>query len=258
MWFRIKEYLKYLRYSKSIYKIHSPFLYDLVAHVLESKSPIDSLEKIEKLRKELSTSSEKIVFEGFGATITSKTHPLRDVVKNISTPHRYGTWYYKVIEKFNYQQIVELGTCIGIGTMYLASNPQTNVVTFEANKACMDKAKELFTLHSLTNIEIIEGDIQDTLANYVNSAESIDMALIDANHTYEATLQYFNLLLPKLHSKSLVVIDDIYWSEDMMRAWETLKNHPSVCLSLDFYRAGFLFFEHNRLEKEHFKVWVND
>ncbi|MEI6312827.1 MAG: class I SAM-dependent methyltransferase [Bacteroidota bacterium] len=247
-----------MRYSKSIYKIHSPFLYDLVAHVLESKSHIDSVEKIEKLRNDLSSSTEKIVFEGFGATVAAKTHPLNYVVKHISTPHRYGTWYYKVIEKFNYKQIVELGTCIGIGTMYLASNPQTNVVTFEANKACVDKAKELFELHSLANIEIIEGDIQDTLASYVIKAESIDMVLIDANHTYEATLHYFNQLMPKIHSKSLVVIDDIYWSEEMTRAWESLKNHPAVCLSLDFYRAGFLFFEHNRLEKEHFKVWVND
>jgi len=258
MWFRLKEFWKYLRFSKSIYKIHSPFLYDLVAHVLESKPRIDALEKINQLRKTLSSSNETILFKGFGADTTAKTHPIDDVVKHISTPHRIGVWYYKVIEKFGYKNIIELGTCIGIGTMYLASNSDTKVVSFEANKPCIDKANELFKQYAFDNIEVIEGDIQETLANYVKNNESIDMALIDANHTYEATIQYFNLLLPKLHSKSLVVIDDIYWSEEMMHAWEKIRNHSAVYLSLDFYRVGFLFFEQNRLEKEHFKVWVND
>jgi predicted O-methyltransferase YrrM len=258
MWYRIKQFLKYVYYSKSIYRIHSPFVYDLVAHVLESKEISKGLLDIFKYRTELSTSNREILFDGFGADKEQKKHTLSHIEKHISLPHKKGLWYAKIIEKYKYQNIVELGTCIGLGSLYLSNVLENKLYTFEANQACIVESNTLFKRFNKSNIEIISGNIDNTSIEFVSKQAKIDMLVMDANHTYEATINYFNTFLPALHENSLVVIDDIYWSEDMTKAWNELRNHPKVSLSLDFYRCGFLFFQHNRLEKEHFKVWVND
>lgn len=258
MWQKLKTYLSFVYTSKSKYKIHSPYLYDLVAHVLELKEQDSNLLQINEYRNQLSQQQEKLVFEGFGADSSRKEHSIKYIEKHISTPHKIGNWYYRIIQRYAYKNIVELGTCIGIGTLYLASNKNTQITSFEGNKASVHQAKQIFQKFNLENIHLIEGPIENTLAKFIEDTAVIDLVIMDANHTYEATISYFETILPKLHENSMVIVDDIYWSNEMMKAWNTIRNHSKVTLSLDFYRCGFLLFAPNRVEKEHFKVWVND
>ena len=240
--------------------MHSPFVYDLMAHVLEKKNNEPELALIKSLRKQLRQEKNiQIVFQPIGAVTKRSKKSISVIEKKLSIPHQYGARLFHCIKRYHYNTIVEIGTCIGIGATYLAmANKNATVYTLEGNPDCIEKAAELFKQYKIENIEIIPGLFEESLPILTERIKKIDMVVIDGNHQYESTLRYFKQLLPHLHEDSLVVVDDIYWSRDMNRAWNEICRHEMVTLSLDFYRNGFLFFKKNRLEKEHFMIQLFD
>ena len=40
----------------------------------------------------------------------------------------------------------------------------------------------------------------------------------------------------------ILIIADIHWSKEMQQAWDTIKNHYQVTLSIDIYQMGIVFF----------------
>ncbi|MEO7991775.1 MAG: SAM-dependent methyltransferase, partial [Chryseolinea sp.] len=68
-------------------------------------------------------------------------------------------------------------------------------------------------------------------------------AFMDANHRYEPTLRYFNILIQKMNDRGILIVDDIHYSTEMDRAWNELKQHVRVHASADLYRCGILFFD---------------
>jgi hypothetical protein len=64
---------------------------------------------------------------------------------------------------------------------------------------------------------------------------------VDANHTYEATMEYVHFLLDRMSPKGIVVVDDIHYSREMCRAWEELKKDKRVTSSMDLFHVGLLF-----------------
>ena len=77
----------------------------------------------------------------------------------------------------------------------------------------------------------------------------------DGNHQYEATLRYFEQLLPTITNETVWIFDDIHWSKPMEQAWEIIKNHPKVTVTVDTYSWGIVFFRTEQA-KEHFVVRV--
>jgi predicted O-methyltransferase YrrM len=258
--FSLFAFLKFIVKSKTKYYMHSPFVYDLMAHVLEKKNTESELVFIQSIRQQLRREKDiKLTFQPIGAIANSSIKSMATIEKNLSIPHRIGARLFHCIQRYNYQTIVEIGTCIGIGALYLAKAEQeATVYTLEGNPDCYQKAAQLFAQNDIKNIEIIPGLFEESLPLLLQKINKIDLVVIDGNHQYESTVRYFNQLLPYLHEDSLVVIDDIYWSKEMNRAWKEICQHNRVTLSLDFYRNGFLFFKKNRLEKEHFLIHLFD
>ncbi len=62
--------------------------------------------------------------------------------------------------------------------------------------------------------------------------------------------------LPTVSNDSVSIFDDIHWSHDMEEAWESIKNHPKVSVTIDTFQWGIVFLESNK-EKEHFIINPN-
>ena len=156
-------------------------------------------------------------------------------------------------------RIVELGTSLGITTAYLASADSRNqVLTFEGSEAVLNVAKGVWKALKLENIEWITGNIDDTLYNIGHAEDApkrLDLAYIDANHTYKATKRYADYLIPQMTEKGVVIIDDIHYSKEMEQAWTELKADPRVTSSMDIYHAGLLFVDPHYL-KRHYRCRV--
>jgi predicted O-methyltransferase YrrM len=134
--------------------------------------------------------------------------------------------------------------------LYLAKNPDVFVTTFEGSRTIAETARITFEFAKAENIKLIEGNIDSTLPDFLQSSGKIDFVFMDANHRYEPTLKYFNLLLHKTHPLSIIVVDDIHYSREMEKAWNYLRHHSLVYGSVDIYRCGLLFLDPS-LNKQH-------
>jgi len=147
-------------------------------------------------------------------------------------------------------EILELGTSLGITTAYLAAaNSRNRVMTMEGSGAVLKVAQGVWKALKLENIEWVEGNVDDTLL--IHARERLDMAYVDANHTYEATLRYVNALLPRMNEKGVIVLDDIHYSEQMEQAWKELKDDKRVTTSMDLYHVGLLFVDPHYLKRHY-------
>lgn len=150
--------------------------------------------------------------------------------------------------------IVELGTSLGVTTAYMAAPSRCNTVqTYEGAEEVLDIAEQVWRTIGLTNIEPVLGNIDDTLPQHC--PESVDMAYIDANHTFEATMRYFRQLLPTMDEQGIMVVDDIYHSPDMERAWRAIQSNPAVTSTVDCYHVGLVFFNQHYIRK-HYKIRI--
>ena len=77
------------------------------------------------------------------------------------------------------------------------------------------------------------------------------MAYVDANHTFEATMRYVAFLLPRMHEKGVIIVDDIHYSEEMERAWKSLKMNELVTTSMDLYHVGLLVVDPHYLKRHY-------
>jgi predicted O-methyltransferase YrrM len=80
----------------------------------------------------------------------------------------------------------------------------------------------------------------------VSKLSSLDFIFVDANHRKAPTLSYFEICLPKVHENSIMIFDDIYWSKEMTEAWEQIKQHPSVGISIDLFQFGIVLLEKHK------------
>jgi predicted O-methyltransferase YrrM len=149
-----------------------------------------------------------------------------------------------------------MGTSLGITTCYLAHGvPNASVVTMEGAPTVAQEALTTFKNLGFQNIQLIEGNFDQSLPNYLQNISTIGVAYVDGNHRYNPTMHYFNLLLAKSDEHSIFIFDDIHWSTEMQEAWKIIKNHPLVTVTIDTYQWGIVFFRSEQsLAKEHFVI----
>lgn len=242
--YQLLAYIKYWLLSVNEHSLHSPFLYKFYTEVVKGK-PHTQDPAIEKLREQLLRNETIIEIEEMGAgsrVNSSNTRKISEIAKHSATPTRFSLLLSRIIQQFDFKGIVELGTSLGLNTAYLAkSHEQIQVTTFEGSGTIAELALQHFEQLGLSNIEVVMGNIDQTLELWLATSTKIDLAYLDANHRYEPTIRYFELLLPKMNQQGIIILDDIHWSKEMNQAWNELKNHPQVSLSIDLFEGGILF-----------------
>ncbi|MBA4146037.1 MAG: SAM-dependent methyltransferase [Cytophaga sp.] len=238
------------------HSIHSPFFYDFYINVFKKKSAHPMFTEIERTRRRLLNNSLEIEVKDLGSGSVHFNHSKRVLSKIAATslaPADLCELYYRILQFQEAKTAVELGTSLGITSLYLAAKPDVHVTTFEGSPAIADIALTNFESFNSRNIHLVEGNIDATLPDYLQNPAKVNFALVDANHRYEPTLRYFHLLSKRMSKKGIMIIDDIYHSQEMTRAWNELKSHELVYGSVDLFRCGILFFDVD-LNKQHF-VW---
>ncbi len=181
-------------------------------------------------------------------TVNTPKRRVADITKYSTSNRKYAQLYQYFATLTPAHTVLELGTCMGICSRYLARVTQGQVFTFEGAPEIARVAKPG---QEYDNIQVVVGELSDRLPPLLSTLGKIDFALIDATHTHEGTLRYFDLLLPKIHSKTIIAIGDIHWSKEMEQAWKAIKNKPEVQLSLDFYECGIVFFDYPGAKAEY-------
>ena len=251
------SYINHQFNAKTRHGVHSPFVYNLVDKVIYDFKDKSEYFEIENLRKNLLKDDRTITITDLGAgslVNNNKQKKVKDLAKNALKSKKLAQLLYRLAKEFNPKTAVELGSCLGVTSAYFGKAiPDGKVVTMEGCPQTAALAKENMSLLAINNTEVVVGNFDINFPEFVQSQEKIDFVFIDGNHRKQATLDYFDLCLPKIHENSILIFDDIYWSEGMKQAWEEIKNHPKVTLSIDLFWIGLVFFKTDRV-KEHFKI----
>ncbi|RRB06790.1 O-methyltransferase [Larkinella rosea] len=243
----IRAYIKYLLKARDAHSLHSPFVFDLYSTIIRPDNPEEqAFVPIHALQQELLKDDHRIQITDFGAGSrinSARERAIRDIAKNSQKPERFGRLMYRLIRRFGSQVIVDLGTSLGITTLHeAAAAPSAQILTFEGCPQTAAVAARNFQKLNRTNVEIITGNIDQTLPERLKTVPKVDFAFFDANHRYEPTVRYFETCLSKAHNDTCFIFDDIHWSEEMEQAWATIKAHPSVTVSIDLFYIGLVFF----------------
>lgn len=254
--FRASAYLNYITHRKSIQYIHSPFLFGLMQYVFD-----DSLKKrkmifaeFEAKRKSLVHDKTMIRFQDFGAGADesgmTKEISIGAIAKRSLKQAKYARFLNRLVDHLNARNVVELGTSLGITTLYLADATK-KVQTIEADITINNIARKNWD-HGC-GIHSYVFDLNEKWEMLATKIAKIDFLFIDANHRKEAMIRYYLQSRSSLHEGSVVVLDDIHWNEGTLEAWNILKSREEVTLSFDIFQMGFLFFD-KRLSKEHYTL----
>jgi predicted O-methyltransferase YrrM len=254
--FLIFSYLNYLIFSKSRHGTHSPFVYSFIDKILYDKEQYIAYHHIELIRESLMKSNTVISIEDYGASGKStKKDKIKSLASASSKSPKYGRLLYRICKTTQPRIGLELGTNFGISTMYNAAAMNNGVLhSIEGSIKLCEIAQYHYEKTGLTDKVVQhQGNFDEVLPYLLKELPYIDYAFIDGNHKKDATIQYFEQLLTKCHDSSILVFDDIRWSRGMEEAWEIIKNHPAVTVSIDLFVMGIVFFRKEQ-SKENFVI----
>ena len=242
----VRGYLHHWLHALNEHSLHAPFAYDLYRDVIKNDQLLPAFQPIEAARYRLLRCSDQVPVSNLGAPSRVSTQAVRrvsSVARHGLSSAKFGRLLYRLAAYNSSDHLLELGTSLGISTRYLAAaRPSGAVYTLEGGEAIADRAEVVFSESDHHNIHLVRGDIDQTLPNVLQQMPRVDFAYLDANHRYAPTVAYFEQVVAKTSAQSIVVIDDIYWSGEMRRAWRHIQRHPAVTLTIDLFDAGLVFF----------------
>ncbi len=253
----IRNYISYRYSSRTKFDVHPPFLFDLITKVFEDKKNYPDYQKVEKLKKALIKNRQTVSITDLGAGSSMNKNPERSIgfiARTSSKDKKRGRLMYRLASYFKPGNILELGTSLGLSTAYLSlGSPESKIITIEGCPNIAALAEDNFKKLKLDNIDLICGNFDNELDRVLNTIPQLDFAFIDGNHKREPTIKYFEQCLSRTVNDSVLIFDDIHWSEGMETAWEHVKQHPAVTLSIDIFFMGIVFFR-KELSREHFVI----
>ena len=236
MRWRIFKYIVhqfFIRHRKG-HGIHSPYIFEFVNRVIFNSAgvepPAATLEEHRKMRSEYA------------------------FVKRSSVSKRYGSLLYRIIDWFQPEMILELGTGVGISTIYLSSGaPETPLHSIEGNRERAAVAAQLICRCCPGPVSIHWGEMEQKLEDILPLLAPRFVAFVDGNHHYEPTVAYVRGLMDQAGDEAVIVMDDIYWSRGMHRAWKEVVSWPGVRVSIDLFHMGILLLRKD-LHKTDYKI----
>ncbi|GAB3011472.1 class I SAM-dependent methyltransferase [Niabella terrae] len=256
------KYFKYYIHAANSkgHGTHSPFVYEFITKVMNDFTKYEDYTRVETLRKRLLADNRTITVQDLGAgsaATSADERSVASIARNAAKPKKFGQLLYRMVRFYQPKVILEMGSSLGLTTSYLAlANPQAKVITLEGAPSVADQAEQHYRELGLNNIEMVRGDFDATLPRVLKKHPQIDFAFVDGNHRQEPTLRYYRQLLNHTDNESLLVFDDIHWSQGMEQAWKEIIQDDAVACDIDLFYIGIISFRKEFKEKQHFSVRV--
>lgn len=254
---RLKDFALYKFKSKNKFGIHSPFIFEFVTKVLYEDGEYYCYQLIEKIRKHWLSSSSKLKVIDLGAgskKFKTDYRKIKKICRVSVKPKKYGQLLFRIVNYCEPQNVIELGTSLGITTAYLASAAKgSTIFSIEGDPQTFAIAQKTISLSKLENVKLINESFNKSLPEVLDSIDKVDLVFIDGHHEKNATLNYFENCLQKSHDGTVFIFDDINWTDGMKQAWNLIKDNPAVTATIDLHFIGIAFLKKG-LKKEHFLV----
>jgi predicted O-methyltransferase YrrM len=263
MYSPLQLFQKYIHYyitasSGKGHGIHSPFIFDFVVNVLNDNRHFYSYDIIESLRRQLLDNKSLLTIEDFGAgsvTGSTRQRTVASIAKHAAKNEKLCRLLFRIVDHYQPESILELGTSLGISSAYMASAaPGAKLITIEGASSVAELAIDHHQRLQIHNIRVISGRFEDVLPGVLHEIKTVDMAFVDGNHRFEPTKHYFDQLVSKVGSGSILIFDDIHWSEEMEDVWRVIKADERVVASIDLFFIGIVLFNPAFKSKQDFTI----
>ena len=230
------------------HSVHSPLVYQFINQVLnsnkDSKYPLAEYE-----RKRLQSDTTLINFVDFGKSGKTYEKKINTIAKSSLKSKKYAQLLRRIVQHFQPNKVLELGTSLGITTAYLAYDQSVDITTLEGSERVAQEAEQVWKNLKLSQIQCITGDFDKTLLSVTQ--QSFDLIYLDGNHRCEPTLAYFEMLKKNSNKKTIFIFDDIHYSKSMEEAWRQIKQQADVTITIDLFFIGLVWID-SSLSKENF------
>jgi predicted O-methyltransferase YrrM len=257
--FHAAKYLEYIISAghRNGHGIHSPFVFDLVSRIFRNKTAGDVVCTIEKIREQLISDRRMIIVNDLGSGSEKRKDNKRkmsEIARYSAVPSKYGILLHNLASEFGGDGIVEFGTSFGISTLYMSAGaPGSVIYTMEGCSECAEVARDIFSKAGVKNINLLVGPFETLLPQLKDENIKPGFVFIDGNHRKEPVLRYFNEIAGISGPDTIVAVDDIYDSREMTEAWEEIKRHEKVSVTVDIFRMGLVSFRQG-IVHDHYKV----
>ena len=252
----IRRYLKYYFIADTKYQVHSPFVFDFAINVLEDDREFYAFRAVEHLRSILERNSTQVKTTDFGAGSTNGNQQVKTIgkiAKNAASRKWQCQTLFRLVNFYKPKTMLEMGTSLGISTIYQASAAQNSkFISLEGDPQIAKLANYHLEEMKIKNVDLRVGKFEEIMHLALNDLGKLDYVFLDGNHRLKPTLEYFESLLEFAHNETVFVFDDIHWSDEMESAWEKLKIHPRVTISIDLFHMGIIFIRKEKKIKEHY------
>ncbi|MFM2101287.1 MAG: hypothetical protein RIR05_273 [Bacteroidota bacterium] len=237
--------------------VHSPLAFDVCNALKATKSDAElQCQQLKALRFKILRDSQILKDAGLGAgsrVFKSEYRPVKKIARwGISTHHK-ARILFQLIRYFNPHHVLELGTSLGLTTLYMAmAQFPRDVNTVDGNEVYIDFAQRLQKqYHPNLNITYNHAAFQ-TFLNTNNT--DFDFIFIDGAHDYQSTIALYEHFNKQQRSNQILVFDDIYWSPSMTKAWHFITQSASQHLILDAFILGIVIKNNNLRSGYHYRI----
>ena len=259
-----KSYLKFIWNSTNAHGVHSPFVFNLVQKCFYDKTNYPEYNILYKYWFSLVEDNRTILVTDFGSgsrVFKSNKRKVSQIVEIAGISQKRAKLLFRITQYFMPNTILEIGTSLGLATSALAlANKNASITSLEGCQETLSVAKEIFQFRSFNlqyeRVTFINTEFSTQLTTYNLEPTTYNLIFFDGNHSKQATLEYFELLLPTINNETVWIFDDIHWSKEMEEAWEFIKKHPKVTVTVDTFQWGIVFFRSEQV-KEDFIVRIH-
>lgn len=179
--------------------------------------------QIERLAQQTNSLGAQPLWEGYQENNIGGSTREPDHVR---TAPAMGNFYTHLVRQRRPETVVEFGTAFGVSGMYflagLEGNARGRLFTFEPNEIWGALARKNLAQIS-DRFQLTIGTFEQNVDRVLPPGAKIDLAFIDAIHTKEFVLPQLELVLARSSSKTLVLLDDLEFSDSMRECWQEVS-----------------------------------
>lgn len=255
--YRVRAYLKFLWQSTNQHGVHSPFVYQLVTRCFYDYEFYPSYGQLKEQRNDLMQRSDLPDSADFedGNVFDGRQRSIREMLRSSAISLKRARLLNRLIRYLRVERALEVGTSFGLGAAAMATQNEI-AISVQGSPIAAEIARENFAAWGLKQLEVHTTGLSQMLENlYAGEQRPFDLVYVNSDYMPETILNYFEQLLPFVHNESVFVLEDIHRSPEAEIAWEAIKKHPEVRVSIDTYKWGLIFLRREQV-KEHFVIRI--
>ena len=201
--------------------VHSPWAYDLIENVINERHPYYAYEDL---------------------------YPFWEKAPQYMPqyPQSRDELLFRLVNHFNPEFILEIGTGAGVSTGYLASvSKQSKVVTLDFPNPGEKEVRR--NLKKIRNIEYIAADVLETTQDILDSGSVPQFFHIAHTALWK---QAVGMILQYATPETVIVVEDL-GKKQKKEWWKEIIKDERVGVTFQMKKVGLLFFDH-KMTKQHY------